>query len=265
MMNIEKYMFAKNLDEAYQTLKETEGSTVLGGCGYLRMGNRRITTAIDLSGLDLDFINETDDELEIGAMTSLRLLETSEITKRLFGGVLSECVKDIVGVQLRNAVTVGGTFGGRYPFSDVLTAFMSLDTYVCFADSGKIALVDYMEGKPVKDIIEKIIVKKDGRNAVFKSVRNSKTDYAILNVAVSAVGNKYNVVVGARPAKAVRCYECETFLDSCELDEKAASEAGKIVSGSVSFGENFRSGAEYRKAVSGVLVKRALLEVKNAG
>ena len=52
----------------------------LGGMVWLKMGNRNISTAIDLSGLGLDTIQEHDDEFVIGCMTSLHELETDETT-----------------------------------------------------------------------------------------------------------------------------------------------------------------------------------------
>ena len=51
---------------------------VLGGMVWLKMGNRNVSTAIDLSGLGLDTIQEYDDEFVIGCMTSLRDLETNQ-------------------------------------------------------------------------------------------------------------------------------------------------------------------------------------------
>lgn len=45
---------------------------------WLKMGNRNISTAIDLSGLGLAGIQETDEEFVIGCMTTLRELETDK-------------------------------------------------------------------------------------------------------------------------------------------------------------------------------------------
>ena len=45
-----------------------------------------------------------------------------------------DCFKEslchIVGVQFRNCATVGGSIYGRYGFSDVLTMFLGMDTWV---------------------------------------------------------------------------------------------------------------------------------------
>jgi len=251
-MNIEKYHYASSLDEAYEILSNTTGASILGGCGYLRMGNRKISVGIDLSKLGLDFIRETDSEVQIGAMASLRLVETDDITKKYFGGVMADCVRSIVGVQLRNLVTMGGTVAGRYPFSDVLTPLMSLDAQIHFASGKVIPFDDFMENKSEKDIVSMVSIKKDGRVSAFESVRNSATDYAIVNVSVSKLGDDYRVVIGARPAKAVRAFECEEILSSGG-DIKKASEAID----DISFGDNVRGSAEYRRGVVPALIRRA--------
>ena len=66
MLSIDQYLRATSLEEAYEALQR-KNSAVLGGMLWLRLGNRRITTAIDLSALGLDRIEETEDYIRIGA------------------------------------------------------------------------------------------------------------------------------------------------------------------------------------------------------
>ncbi len=94
------------------------------------MGNRNVTTAIDLSGLGLDTITETEEEFVIGCMTPLRDLELHEGLHAYTHGAMKESLRHIVGVQFRNCATVGGSIWGRFGFSDVLTMFLALDTEV---------------------------------------------------------------------------------------------------------------------------------------
>ena len=49
---------------------------------------------------------------------------------KVFNGAFKEALRHIVGVQFRNTATVGGSVFPRYGFSDVLTVFASVDTYV---------------------------------------------------------------------------------------------------------------------------------------
>ena len=53
MLTIQNYVKANTLEEAYE-LNQARNSRILGGMMWLRLGNARIKTAIDLSGLGLD-------------------------------------------------------------------------------------------------------------------------------------------------------------------------------------------------------------------
>ncbi len=264
MLNIDNFIFASSITEAYNTLLSVPDSVVLGGCCYLRLGKRKIGTAIDLSKLGLDFIREADSTLEIGAMTSLRILETDIRCNTLWNGVLKHAVKNIVGIQLRSCATVGGTIAGRYPFSDLLTALLALDAQLLFHHHGQISLEKYLERKPGKDILEKIVIPIDGRLAAFSSVRKTKTDYAVLNVAVAKTGMTYRVIVGSRPGRAMNVDKAAHYLNKHGLDNDSIAEAGKIAVSTLKFGANPRGSAAYRKAICPVLIQRACKEVMDA-
>ena len=61
---------------------------------------------------------------------SLREIELHEGLYAYTQGAVRDALKDIVGVQFRNLATVGGSIWGRFGFSDVLTMFLAMDTYV---------------------------------------------------------------------------------------------------------------------------------------
>lgn len=74
MLTIKNYVKAESLEQAYE-LNQKRSAKVLGGTLWLKMGNRNVQTAIDLSNLGLDKIEETEEEFKIGAMTTLRQIE----------------------------------------------------------------------------------------------------------------------------------------------------------------------------------------------
>ena len=129
MLSFNQYVRAQSLEEAY-ALCQKKSNVVLGGMLWLKMQNGNKGTAIDLCDLGLDQIEETPEEYRIGAMVSLRTLETHAGLNELTRGAMAESVKHIVGVQFRNVATVGGSIYGRFGFSDVLTLFMALDAKV---------------------------------------------------------------------------------------------------------------------------------------
>ena len=129
MLKIREYVKAKDLEEAYQ-LNQKRSACVLGGMVWLKMGSRNVGTAIDLSGLGLDTIEENEEEFRIGAMVSLRDLEIHKGLAEYTRGAMKESLRHIVGVQFRNCATAGGSIFGRFGFSDVLTMFLAMDSYV---------------------------------------------------------------------------------------------------------------------------------------
>ena len=77
MITIKDYVRAKSLEEAWQ-LNQNKMNRILGGMLWMRLGNGMVNTVIDLSELDLDFMEENEEEFSIGAMVSLRDLEVHE-------------------------------------------------------------------------------------------------------------------------------------------------------------------------------------------
>ena len=75
MITIREYARPATLEEAWQ-LNQKRPNRVLGGMLWLKMEKISVGTAIDLSALGLDTIEETDTEFAIGAMATLRSLET---------------------------------------------------------------------------------------------------------------------------------------------------------------------------------------------
>lgn len=249
------------VEEAYSILNKRKTNQVIGGSAFLRMGKKRIGTGIELSKLNLDYIKEYEDYVEIGSMTTFRTLETSSIIKNNFGRIIEDSVKNIIGVQFRNVVTVGATVFSKYGFSDLIVALLSLDTEVELYNIGRISLEEFLNRDYEKDLLIKIYIKKTNKNASYKSIRNAKSDYPILNVSVSKHMEQFKLCVGARPQKATIAKQASEFLSNNEINEINIDKAVEIASEELTFGSNMRASREYRKAMSKVLLKRAIMEV----
>ena len=189
MVTIQNYVRAKSLEEAYE-LNQKKGNCILGGMLWTKMQNRMIQTAIDLCDLGLNEIEETEEEFSIGAMVSLRQLETDTGLNAYTQGAVRDAVKDIVGVQFRNLATVGGSIWGRFGFSDVLTVFLAMDTEVELFQGGRIPLKDFAEKKQDRDILVRLIVKKTAGRFAYAAVRNQSTDFPVIACAASCVGGE---------------------------------------------------------------------------
>ena len=221
------------------------------------MSKGRMQTAIDLSELGLNKIEETEEEFRIGCMCTLRQLELHEGLDQYFDGAVRESVRHIVGTQFRNGATVGGSIFGRFGFSDVLTCFLAMDSYVELYKGGIVPLSEFAKMERDRDIFVRLIVKKDGRKVKYLSERACSTDFPILACAVALVGDKTEFAIGARPMKA------ELFISEEKATEENMEAIAKKAADNFRFGSNMRGSAEYRKHLAYVLAKRgvkALLE-----
>ena len=110
VLTIQNYVRAGSLEEAY-ALCQKKNNVVLGGMLWLKMQRETAwDTAIDLSGLGLDQIEETDSEYRLGAMvTPAAAGAPPRPWDRLTQGAMAESVRHIVG----GAVPEPGHGGGE--------------------------------------------------------------------------------------------------------------------------------------------------------
>ena len=263
MFTLMELVQPQSLEEAYEILMKRKNNVVIGGSAFLRMGTKRIGTGIDLSNLNLNLIEETPDYIEIGAMTTLRDLEVSPILNKYFDRVLPNAVRDIIGVQFRNVVTVGGSVFSKYGFSDLIVGLLALETEVELYNGGRMPLEEFLNRKYEKDILVKLYIKKNNANAIYKCMRNSRSDYPILNLAVSKDDNNFKICVGARPQRATVAAKASEFLSNNPINEENIIKASEIACEELVFGSNMRASKEYRKAVCKSLIKNALMEVSS--
>ena len=261
MLKIKSYVKVKSVAEAYE-LNQKKTACVLGGMVWLKMGNRNVSTAIDLSGLGLDTVRETEEEFVIGCMTSLHDLEIHEGLSAYTRGALKESLCHIVGVQFRNCATVGGSIFGRYGFSDVLTMFLALDSYVELYHAGRVPMSQFVNMPKDRDVLVNIIVKKTPLSCVYLSQRNTMTDFPVLTCAASLLEGKARTVIGARPGRAVILTDENGILkDFKEMTKKQRQAAVPAFSDyaaeHVTVGGNMRGSAQYRKLLTKVLTRRA--------
>lgn len=257
MLKFGNYVRVGNAAEAYELLQKNRNNKIVAGGIWMRLGSRRVATAIDLTGCGLDTIEETDDEFRIGAMVTLRQLERHAAFNAMCNRVFEFAVHDIVGVQLRNAATVGGSIYGRFGFSDVLCSLLVLDTYVELTGTGRVPLAEFVRMGYVRDVIEHVVVKKHDYRASYEAVRKNATDFPSLNVTASWWDGAWHVAVGARPLPAELLVGSDTGLVSefpSESELRALAERVRALA----YGSNLWGSARYRRQISAPLAIQAV-------
>ena len=248
MITIQKYVRAQSLEEAWQ-LNQNKRNRILGGMLWLRLGRGSVHTAIDLCDLGLNAIEETEEAFSIGAMATLRDLELHAGLNAYTANAVANAVKDIVGVQFRNMATVGGSIWGRFGFSDVLTVFLALDSYVELYKGGIVPLEQFAGMKKDNDILVRLIVKKTPCKVVYTSVRNQRTDFPVLACAVARMNGEYRASIGARPSRAIL------------IRRETAEGFGAFVAENAPTEGNIRGSGAYRTHLIKVLVERSMNEL----
>jgi CO/xanthine dehydrogenase FAD-binding subunit len=263
LISIAKYVKVESLEEAYE-LNQKKNNMIIGGMLWIKMQRRKINTAIDLSGLGLDTIEETPEEYRIGAMVSLRQLELHEGLNAMTQGAARDSVRHIVGVQFRNVGTVGGSLFGRFGFSDVLTFFMAVGAKVEMYDKGILPIEEFAQMPLDRDILVRVIVPKTVQKTVYLSQRNTQTDFPVLTCCVAQDAEEIRCCIGARPMKSV-CFRDENGILRDGITEETAKAFGEYVKEHVETGSNMRGSKEYRSILAGVLTKRAVLALSRLG
>lgn len=264
MFSFSKYFLAPSLDDAYLELTKNKKNIVLGGTSYLRMGNTNWNTAIDLSNLNLRYITECDEYVSVGAMSTFRDLEINTLLKEHFGDIFNQSLRDIIGVQFRSNVTVGATVFSKYGFSDLIPSLLALNSKVKLFNGGIISLDEFLKEESLRRdiLVEVLIPKVDNLKTTFQCVRKSKTDYSILNMAVSySPKNGVVIAVGSRPSKAILATETMAILNAKENLNDSLVEAMKYITNEIIVDSNMRGTKSYRELLLAALLRKAIQEV----
>ena len=89
--------------------------------------------------------------------------------------------------------------------------------------------------------------------------RNTATDIPTLAVAVSRLDSRWNIVIGARPQKAMNVNSAELLSEVPTQDE--VDSVVEYVIKNVKFDSNMRGSKEYRQILAKVFINRAISEI----
>ena len=189
MIKIKNYKKVENLEEAWE-LNQKRTNRIIGGMLWVKMSDANVQTAIDLSGLGLDQIEETEEEFRIGCMVTLRQMELHEGLSHYTEGAVKDAFRHIVGVQFRNLATVGGSLFGRFGFSDVLTLLLALDCDVELYKGGIMSIQEFAKLKRDNDILVHIIIKKTPVHICYQSVDRNEGQETALAATLAALADE---------------------------------------------------------------------------
>lgn len=260
--------------------KYGDGALILAGGTFIHGLDTRgllsdVDALIDLQRLALDTVETDGEGLRAGAMTRcVTLAHEPAVAREPWLGAVNDALAHLP-MQVRNAATVGGAVATACPFFDLPVAFMALDGAVVARGrdgTRQIGLSDLFAGlfenslEPGEFLEELRLPQAPPQSAsAFLKLETNANDLAVMNAGVrltldgSGECSDARVVVGGGVSSApVRAVSAERVLRGAMLDGDVLREAGDAAIGDVEPLSDHRASGAYRKAVTGVLVRRAL-------
>jgi carbon-monoxide dehydrogenase medium subunit len=282
-MNTFKYLPAKTVKDACDLLSQYgEEAKILGGGQSLvtLMKQDFVSPAylIDIKGLsDLDYIRyDANDGLRIGALSTHRSVETSEVIKENFA-MLAEMERTLASVAVRNWGTVGGSLAHADPASDLAATLLALGAQVTLTRSAgdRVVslddfLVDYFETALQPDeLLTEIHVPNSARGKGFYyKFAQRATDLAVVSVAVNLIPESddqkqcqdIRIAMGSVGPTALRSRRGEDLLKGQAITDTLIEEAARVAAEDAQPTTDINGSEEYKRELVHVLVTRSIKE-----
>ena len=271
------YFQPENLKEAYELMEKQKGNAryIAGGTDIIwRIKQCVIETdaLISLRGIESLKKSSLNGGLTLGSMVLFRdIVRNQDISSRY--PALQQAVSLLANPQVRNVATIGGNICNAAPSADCAPPLMVSDAMLTLEGPGgkrEIPINDFFTG-PGQTCMEQTEVlthitlpEMDSKaSACFLKKGRVSQDIAIVNAAALLVmeGNvcrKCRLCVGAVAPVPLRMTMAEEIVEGQEITLELLNKVAELVEKEVSPITDVRSTEEYRRAVSGVLARRAL-------
>jgi carbon-monoxide dehydrogenase medium subunit len=271
-----EYYRASSVSEALSLLGQHSGAKVLaGGHSLIPAMNIRLAdpgALVDIGRIaELKGISTRDGSVNIGPLTTHATIAKSELVPQ----ALSQAAGGIGDPQVRNRGTIGGNISHADPGSDLPTVLVALGAKI-HATSARgertIAASDFFTGLLATALQEGEIVtaievpaRARGCGSAYAKLPNPASRYAMVGAAAMVTlengrCTQAGVAVGGLTPSAKRAGSVEAALTGKSLDPEAINEAAQAIQndlGDEILGD-IHAGAEYRKSMATVFVKRAI-------
>jgi CO/xanthine dehydrogenase FAD-binding subunit len=279
-----EYLKPESFEEAIKILRKYEGKIrpLAGGTDlFIAMKEKGAAweNILDLKGIaDHDFIREADGRIEIGALATIRSVETSPLLKEKIP-FLADAAGKIGSVQIRNRATLGGNLCNAAPSADMAPALLCLGAeaeIVEEAGARRIPLEDFFVGPgktALRDsaLLRKVLIPLPPANSTgvyFKESPRRAMDLAVVGVSCLLTLDPARrkcldcrIALGAVAPTPMRAKKAEMLLIGREVTEKEIAAAGEMASEEARPISDVRGSAEFRREMVKVFVKRGVREL----
>ncbi len=234
---------------------------------------------VDIRGLDeLRGIDEDNGELVLGALTTYSELRRSALVADLLP-VLAEAAATIGAAQIQNRGTIGGNVVNASPAGDMLPILLATDARLELVSEGgerSVPATEFWTGyrrtaRRADELLARIrIPLMAGRTVRYRKVgtrRAQAISKVVMAVAWREDGGVWRDVrigLGSVAERPVRAPAAEAILDGSRADPGTAERAARAVMSEITPIDDVRSTADYRRAVTGRILRRIVLESDGA-
>jgi carbon-monoxide dehydrogenase medium subunit len=276
-----EYRKAYSLQEALEAASASkEASAFLAGgtdlLVQIREGRKQPRYLIDVKGIqEADGLILSGDDLSIGALASIRTLETSpSVLEKV--PLLAQAAARLGSVQIRHRATIGGNLCNASPSADMAPALLALEAQaeICGKTGRRVIDLDKFfvgpgaTGLGDGEILTRLKIplsrKRHGAEYYKLSTRKAM-DLAFVGVAVFLELDggdrisKARIALGAVSPTPVRVPSAEKRLEGEVLSLEAARESGELAAQSCKPISDLRASAKYRREMVRELCLQSLL------
>jgi len=280
-MNPFAYHTPETPEEVLTLLHEhgDEAKLMAGGTALVIMMKQRLVlpeTLISLHRLrGLDAVQEVNGALHLGALLTHRAAENTPLLHARLP-VLAETYRHVATVRIRNVATVGGALAHADPNQDPPVTLLALDALVqltSVAGSREVLLTDFftdyyetvLRPDELLTAIRVPIPPPHTGSAYIKFLPRTADDYATVGVAATvrldpATGTCQDcrIALGSVGSTPLRAPQAEGVVRGQQLTPELLREAGAVAQQQTDPISDTRGSADYKRAMAGVFVRRAL-------
>jgi carbon-monoxide dehydrogenase medium subunit len=276
------YYRPTTLDETLAIVERLNGNLCIlaGGTDLLvAMKERRgkHPALLDIKSVpELNAVRAENGSVCLGATVNTRAIAMSPVVRERFP-MLAHALKFLGSMQIGNRATIGGNLCNASPAADGAPPLLVLNASVKLVGKARTRWVplDNFFVAPKRTVIDHELLSEvripaaapNGRGVFHKlGLRNAPEDICIASVAVYAVPDaekkawqEVRIALGAVAPTPVRARHAEEHIQGQPIDGKIMEDVARIAATEDAQPiTDIRASAEYRCAMVGVLVKRAL-------
>jgi len=273
-----EYHRPSTVDEAVGLLSTlgSEAKILAGGHSLLPMMKLRFAQPehlVDINRIpELKGVRVIGDDIVIGAMTSENAVIADPVLKEKVP-LLPEAAKLIADPQVRNRGTIGGDIAHGDPANDHPALALACDAVLTIAGpngtrqvpASEFFLGTYWTALEESDILTEITVKAfpSGAGYSYKKLKRKTGDWATAACAVvialsGGTVSHIRITLTNLGPTALRAHEAESILMGQQVSDELIRQAAEKAMEICDPAEDLRGDAEYKTAMAGQMVQRAI-------